>query len=136
MSQLAISLDAYMSQQGGYTRPYFGTRVVGIDYMVPSDPPPECGDIDHVTHTTGTKPERVTTGQFNIKYGPPPDDYMVVRLADGRTRRYSHVITTTTLPCLRTMDLTAARLDWQQKEAIGHWKIMRSVLPDVFWETY
>ncbi|KAI0375810.1 S-adenosyl-L-methionine-dependent methyltransferase [Pilatotrama ljubarskyi] len=26
--------------------------------------------------------------------------------------------------------------DWQQKEAVGHWKIMRGVLPDVFWETY
>ncbi|CDO76562.1 hypothetical protein BN946_scf184982.g21 [Trametes cinnabarina] len=26
--------------------------------------------------------------------------------------------------------------EWQQKEAIGHWKIMRGVLPDVFWETY
>ncbi|KAI0638350.1 hypothetical protein C8Q77DRAFT_1090690 [Trametes polyzona] len=26
--------------------------------------------------------------------------------------------------------------DWQQKEAIGHWKIMREVLPDIYWETY
>ena len=26
--------------------------------------------------------------------------------------------------------------EWQQKEAIHHWKIMRIVLPDVFWETY
>ncbi|KAI9056518.1 hypothetical protein FKP32DRAFT_1670308 [Trametes sanguinea] len=26
--------------------------------------------------------------------------------------------------------------EWQQMEAIGHWKIMRGVLPDVFWETY
>ena len=26
--------------------------------------------------------------------------------------------------------------EWQQKEAIHHWKIMRDVLPDVFWETY
>ncbi|KAI9000852.1 S-adenosyl-L-methionine-dependent methyltransferase [Trametes punicea] len=26
--------------------------------------------------------------------------------------------------------------EWQQKEAIRHWKIMRGVLPDVFWETY
>ncbi|KAI0677382.1 hypothetical protein C8Q78DRAFT_1002534 [Trametes maxima] len=26
--------------------------------------------------------------------------------------------------------------DWQAKEAIGHWKIMRGVLPDVYWETY
>ena len=26
--------------------------------------------------------------------------------------------------------------DWQQKDAIHHWKIMRGVLPDVFWETY
>ncbi|KAI0775948.1 S-adenosyl-L-methionine-dependent methyltransferase [Trametes elegans] len=26
--------------------------------------------------------------------------------------------------------------EWQQKEAIAHWKIMRAVLPDVYWETY
>ena len=26
--------------------------------------------------------------------------------------------------------------EWQQKEAVHHWKIMRSVLSDVFWETY
>ncbi|KAI0353003.1 hypothetical protein OH77DRAFT_1407713 [Trametes cingulata] len=26
--------------------------------------------------------------------------------------------------------------EWQEKEAVGHWKIMRGVLPDVFWETY
>ena len=26
--------------------------------------------------------------------------------------------------------------EWQQKEAIKHWKIMRSVLPNVVWETY
>ncbi len=27
-------------------------------------------------------------------------------------------------------------VDWQQKEAIEHWKIMRSVLPNDIWETY
>ncbi|KAI0335636.1 hypothetical protein GY45DRAFT_1317006 [Cubamyces sp. BRFM 1775] len=26
--------------------------------------------------------------------------------------------------------------DWQRNEAIEHWKIMRGVLPDVYWETY
>ncbi|EIW61205.1 uncharacterized protein TRAVEDRAFT_56579 [Trametes versicolor FP-101664 SS1] len=26
--------------------------------------------------------------------------------------------------------------EWQAKEAIGHWKIMRGVLPDTYWETY
>ena len=26
--------------------------------------------------------------------------------------------------------------EWQQKDALHHWKIMRDVLPEVFWETY
>ena len=26
--------------------------------------------------------------------------------------------------------------DWQDKEALHHWKLMREVLPDVYWETY
>ena len=26
--------------------------------------------------------------------------------------------------------------EWQEKEALHHWKIMRQVLPDVCWETY
>ncbi|KAH9938638.1 uncharacterized protein B0H18DRAFT_1112769 [Fomitopsis serialis] len=25
---------------------------------------------------------------------------------------------------------------WQEKDALGHWRIMRNVLPDIFWETY
>lgn len=25
---------------------------------------------------------------------------------------------------------------WQKQDAVNHWKIMRDVLPDVFWETY
>ena len=25
---------------------------------------------------------------------------------------------------------------WQEKDALGHWRIMREVLPDPFWETY
>ncbi|TFY60680.1 hypothetical protein EVJ58_g4995 [Rhodofomes roseus] len=25
---------------------------------------------------------------------------------------------------------------WQEKDALDHWRIMRNVLPDVFWETY
>ncbi|TBU33178.1 S-adenosyl-L-methionine-dependent methyltransferase [Dichomitus squalens] len=33
-------------------------------------------------------------------------------------------------------DLANPLGDWQQKDAIHHWKIMRAVLPDVFWETY
>ncbi|KAL5522354.1 hypothetical protein ACEPAG_8370 [Sanghuangporus baumii] len=41
-----------------------------------------------------------------------------VTLADGNTRRYDHVINTTTLPCLRTMDLTGAKLDYKQKSCL------------------
>lgn len=26
--------------------------------------------------------------------------------------------------------------EWQDLEALGHWKLMRDVLPDVYWETY
>ncbi|RDX53922.1 hypothetical protein OH76DRAFT_1399093 [Lentinus brumalis] len=33
-------------------------------------------------------------------------------------------------------DMVNPLADWQQKEAIKHWKIMRGVLPDVVWETY
>ncbi|KIP03625.1 hypothetical protein PHLGIDRAFT_77283 [Phlebiopsis gigantea 11061_1 CR5-6] len=41
-----------------------------------------------------------------------------VTLADGSTKTYSHVITTTTLPCLRVMNLDDAWLDWEQKDAL------------------
>ncbi len=26
--------------------------------------------------------------------------------------------------------------NWQAQEALHHWKLMREVLPDVYWETY
>lgn len=26
--------------------------------------------------------------------------------------------------------------EWQKKEALKHWGVMREVLPNVFWETY
>lgn len=26
--------------------------------------------------------------------------------------------------------------DWQNKEALNHWKVIRHVIPDVVWETY
>ena len=26
--------------------------------------------------------------------------------------------------------------DWQKLEALNHWKLMREILPDVYWETY
>lgn len=26
--------------------------------------------------------------------------------------------------------------DWQDLEALHHWKLMREILPDVYWETY
>ncbi|KAL5496076.1 hypothetical protein ACEPAH_3169 [Sanghuangporus vaninii] len=41
-----------------------------------------------------------------------------VTLADGSTYCYDHVINTTTLSCLRTMDLTSARLDYKQKSCL------------------
>ena len=40
---------------------------------------------------------------------------------------------------LRRYTLTDAKNpleDWQDKEAMHHWKVMREVLPDVHWETY
>lgn len=45
-------------------------------------------------------------------------DRVQVTLADGSTKTYSHVITTTTLPCLRVMNLDDAWLDWEQKDAL------------------
>lgn len=27
-------------------------------------------------------------------------------------------------------------IEWQDLEALHHWKLMREVLPDVYWETY
>ena len=27
-------------------------------------------------------------------------------------------------------------VDWQDLEALDHWKLMREILPDVYWETY
>ena len=26
--------------------------------------------------------------------------------------------------------------DWQDYEALHHWKLMRDILPDIYWETY
>lgn len=26
--------------------------------------------------------------------------------------------------------------DWQKQEALHHWKLMREILPDIYWETY
>ncbi|EKM58811.1 uncharacterized protein PHACADRAFT_205061 [Phanerochaete carnosa HHB-10118-sp] len=43
----------------------------------------------------------------------------IVGVANGRgTTYYTHVITTTTLPCLRAMDLSEAGLDYPQKNAL------------------
>lgn len=25
---------------------------------------------------------------------------------------------------------------WEERTALEHWKVMRDVLPDIFWETY
>jgi hypothetical protein len=33
-------------------------------------------------------------------------------------------------------DLRNPLAEWQRDEALGHWKVMREVLPDIFWETY
>lgn len=40
------------------------------------------------------------------------------------------------LPLFNLTDGKNALGRWQAEEAVGHWKIMRQVLPDVFWETY
>ncbi|KAI0951722.1 hypothetical protein AcV7_007740 [Taiwanofungus camphoratus] len=41
-----------------------------------------------------------------------------VGLASGQVKSYAHVINTTTLPCLRAMDLTSAVLDSEQSTAL------------------
>lgn len=33
-------------------------------------------------------------------------------------------------------DMHNPLVEWQQKDALHHWKVMREVLPDVFWETF
>jgi len=33
-------------------------------------------------------------------------------------------------------DVSNPLVDWQKKEALHHWKTMRTVLPDVYWETF
>lgn len=33
-------------------------------------------------------------------------------------------------------DMKNPLVEWQDREALHHWKVMRQVLPDVFWETY
>ncbi|KAI0346833.1 hypothetical protein BDW22DRAFT_1351114 [Trametopsis cervina] len=33
-------------------------------------------------------------------------------------------------------DLRNPLVEWQDEEALHHWKLMREVLPDVYWETY
>lgn len=40
---------------------------------------------------------------------------------------------------LRRLTLTDEHnplMDWQEAEAVHHWKLMRDVLPPVYWETY
>ena len=104
-----------MAKKPGYIRPFFNTRVTGIACV-------SVKDIPTVTASVGDVPlQTIPTPCFDLQAGCPnvPDDgCLAVQLSNGRTRFYSHVITTTTLPCLRTMDLRYAKLDWQQKEAI------------------
>lgn len=33
-------------------------------------------------------------------------------------------------------DVSNPLVEWQTKDALHHWKVMREVLPDVFWETF
>ncbi|KIP05274.1 hypothetical protein PHLGIDRAFT_128999 [Phlebiopsis gigantea 11061_1 CR5-6] len=111
--QLAVSLDEYMSKQPGYTRPFFNTRVAGIS-CVSSQSVPFGDNVSQAVETAKARgAPRVRRGE-----GLLPVESLAVHLADGRTKYYSHVITTTTLPCLRVMNLTGARLDWKQKEAL------------------
>ncbi|KAF9062669.1 hypothetical protein BDP27DRAFT_1368643 [Rhodocollybia butyracea] len=94
-SKLATTLDEYMAEHPGYVHPFFNSRVTGISCVSVSDIPGE---------------------------GPPginsEDTVVEVQLTNSRSRYYSHVITTTTLPCLRTMDLRYARLDYLQKAVL------------------
>lgn len=105
-----------MAKKAGYTRPFFNARVTGIS----------CVSVDAIPTTispTGkTVPlQAVPTARIDLESGCdniPTNGCIAVQLTGGRTRFYSHVITTTTLPCLRTMDLRGAKLDYQQKEAL------------------
>ncbi|GJE93599.1 FAD-dependent oxidoreductase [Phanerochaete sordida] len=47
--------------------------------------------------------------------------YVSLRTEDGKEARYGHIITTTTLPCLRMMSLSEAGLDYPQ------WNALRSL---------
>ena len=102
-----------MSKLEGYTRPFFNTRVAGISCVAPQDMPFGGNVCQAVEAAKAHECERPKPG------GSPSDvGCLAVHLEDGRTKYYSHVITTTTLPCLRVMNLTGARLDWKQKEAL------------------
>jgi hypothetical protein len=37
---------------------------------------------------------------------------------------------------LTLTDMHNPLVEWQEEEAIHHWKLMREVLPAVYWETY
>ncbi|KAI0915516.1 hypothetical protein AcV5_003714 [Taiwanofungus camphoratus] len=47
-----------------------------------------------------------------------PPGLVQVRLHDGRLKLYDHVINTATLPCLRAMDITSAKLSPAQSTAL------------------
>lgn len=70
----------------------------------------------NVGENTITKNARVTA----IRKHPVPSLRPMRVLLEGNPteRRFSHVITTTTTPCLQAMDLTGVRLQTDQREAI------------------
>ena len=97
-------LDQYMSKKPGYRQPILNTRVVSISALF-IEPRAESASASSANRTANGGTQNPVTA-------------VDVYLADGTKRQYAHVITTTTLPCLRTMNLTQAKLDWQQKEAL------------------
>ena len=88
-----------MSKKRGYNKPRLNSLVTRIEHVLEWRPPrrPALGGV----HEKQRFSDRVR-----------------VTLDDGTTRTYSHVITTTTLPCLRVMNLDDAYLDWEQKDAL------------------
>ncbi|KAF8533039.1 hypothetical protein BDD12DRAFT_763344, partial [Trichophaea hybrida] len=67
-----------------------------------------------VTAIRRNRPTIITTTNTTIA----PNRLMEVSFKGAKTRHYSHVITTCTTACLRTMDLNDAELDYSQREAL------------------
>ena len=89
-SQIAKGLDNYMSRQNGYCKPVMNSRVTRIAQLDATEDTPDQVAVTFVNSST----QRTST------------------------RTYNHVITTTTLPCLRVVNLDDAGLNFPQKAAL------------------